>query len=284
MKFAMYIQFLSTLRRLGADACADEMIRLGLSHAEVLASTGSPIPDVIGDTKKAAELARVFAERGLGFACYSVGTCLWQNPEAERELLAHAEIAAALGSPYLHHTLLSWLRLPACPPGPDDAIAYAAEAAVRVANAARPLGITCLYEDQGLYCNGVEGFGRFYYEVKRVCPNVGVCGDMGNALFAGTEPEDFFRAFASEIRHVHVKDYLRKTAVQQPGRYWLPVENGKNSGWVRPTIVGDGTINFAACMEVLRSVGYDGVYALELEHPEPFEAGVIQAEKILSAL
>ena len=284
MKFAMYSRFLPTLARLGAEACADELVRLGLSHAETLAVTGSPLPEIINDTKKAEAVRKVFASRGLSFACYSVGTCLWQNPDAERELLYHAEIAAALGSPYLHHTLLSWFRLPECPPDPDDAIAFASEAAVRVAKAAAPLGISCIYEDQGLYCNGVEGFGKFYSEVKRVCPSVGVCGDMGNSLFVGTEPEVFFRAFAKEIRHVHVKDYLRKTSDEMPGKYWLPIENGKNHVWVRDTIVGDGTINFAACMEVLHSVGYDGVFALELEHPEPFEEGILQAERVLSAL
>ena len=281
MKFAMYSRFIPTLARLGTEKTADELLRLGLTHAEVLEVTGRTTARVIDDTKTAEALKKTFASRGLGFACYSVGTTLWQNPEAEKELVYHAELAAALGSPYLHHTLLSWLRLPECPPGREEALQFASEAAIRVARAAKPLGITCIYEDQGLYANGVEGFGTFYREVKRVCDNVGVCGDMGNTLFAGEEPEDFFRAYAGDIKHVHVKDYIRKHSPEQPGKYWIPVEGGKNGNWVRDTLVGDGTVNISACMDVLRSVGYDGVFALELEHPEPFEEGILQAEKVL---
>ena len=34
----------------------------------------------------------------------------------------------------------------------------AADAAARVANYAATLGLTCIYEDQGFYLNGIDGF------------------------------------------------------------------------------------------------------------------------------
>ena len=40
------------------------------------------------------------------------------------------------------------------------------EAAAEVADYAKPLGVKCIYEDQGLFANGVDGFGAFYRQMK----------------------------------------------------------------------------------------------------------------------
>ncbi|MCQ2430976.1 MAG: sugar phosphate isomerase/epimerase [Clostridia bacterium] len=284
MKFAMYTNFIELLLEAGTDKTADKMLSLGLPYGEVLDTAGPGKTPLLRDTDTAKQAGAALSARGISLACYSVGVNLYHDPESEKNLLLHAELAAAIGSPFLHHTLIPGLRPRADIPNAEEALETAAEAAVRIARASAPLGLTCLYEDQGMYANGVENFGKFYYEVRRVCPNVGVCGDMGNSLFVGTEPEDFFRAYAKEIRHVHVKDYLRKKSPEQPGIYWLPMENGKNQMWLRDVLTGDGTVNITGCMEVLREAGYDGVYALELCHPEPFDEGVRQSIRILERL
>ena len=89
----------------------------------------------------------------------------------------------------------------------------------------------------------------------------------------------FFEAFKDDIKHVHMKDYLWKEGPECPGKYWLPTRGGH---WLRPVLTGDGVINLEACMKVLKSIGYDGPLALELDHPEPFEEGVKQAIAHLS--
>lgn len=154
------------------------------------------------------------------------------------------------------------------------------DAAEQVARYAEPLGITCLFEDQGIYLNGLAGFGKFFYELKRRCSNVGVCGDVGNILFVDEDPVDFFEMFKEDIKHVHIKDYLRKPAAKQSiGHYWLPTRGGQ---WLRETMVGSGIVDFESCMKVLKSVGYQGGLGLELGHPEPFEVGVQQAMEYLN--
>jgi len=274
MQFTMYSRFNQTLAKLGAQSTADYAANLGFSSVEVLEVTSPGHPSVIPDRETAKTIRQVLAERGLTVACYSVGTCVYRSPEAEESLKYQAEIAAELGSPFLHHTLIPWLKKPADAPSFDEALEITADAAARVAKHAAPLGITCLYEDQGLYANGVTGFGTFYREIKNRAQNVGVCGDVGNVLFVDESPVPFFREFIGEIRHVHIKDYLYKTNTSvSPGMYWLGTDGGN---WVRDTMIGHGDLDIAGCMDILKKAGYDGALAFENEHPEPYEAGVKQ--------
>lgn len=278
MRFAMYARFNSMAKRIGLEATADFAAEMGFSAVEILESTGEGDPSLIPDVDTAKNAKEILSSRGLSVACYSVGTCVYHAPEAEKSLIRQAEIAAALDCPFLHHTLLPWLRHTEGMPTFDDGIAGAVEGAARVADAAKAFGIRCIYEDQGLYANGVEGFGVFYRQMKQRCSNVGVCGDIGNSLFVDEGAEKFFAAYAEEICHVHMKDYLRKSVKDAPGRYWLMTKGGN---WLRDTMIGDGIVNFDTCMQILRGVGYDGVYALENEHPEPYEEGVKQAMQFL---
>ena len=279
MQFTMYSRFIPTLAKLGAEATADYAINLGFSSVEVLEVTSPGHPSVIPDRETAKKIRRIFHERGLTVACYSVGTCIYRSPEAEESLRYQAEIAAELGSPFLHHTLVPWLKLPENAPTFDEALENVADAAARIAEYAAPLGVTCLYEDQGLYANGVDGFGRFYREIKKRTNNVGVCGDVGNVLFVDESPVPFFREFIGEIRHVHIKDYLYKTdTVVSPGMYWLGTGHGN---WVRDTMIGHGDLDIAGCMKILKDAGYTGALAFENEHPEPYEAGVKQGMEYL---
>ena len=274
MQFTMYSRFNPTLAKLGADATADYAANLGFSSVEVLETTPPGHPSVIPDRETAKNIRRIFSEHGLTVACYSVGTCIYRSPEAEESLKYQAEIASELGSPFLHHTLVPWLKLPENAPTFDEALENVADAAARIAEYAAPLGVTCLYEDQGLYANGVDGFGRFYREIKKRTNNVGVCGDVGNVLFVDESPVPFFREFIGEIRHVHIKDYLYKTdTAVSPGMYWLGTGHGN---WVRDTMIGHGDLDIAGCMKILKDAGYTGALAFENEHPEPYEAGVKQ--------
>ena len=274
MHFTMYVNFIELLAELGPEATAKKAKEMGFGSVEVLESTAPGHPAVIPDVTTAQWVREIFEAEELHFACYSVGTNLFRAPENEAALCRHAEIACALGAPYLHHTVLPGLQLDENSPAYDVAIAEAADAAERVANYAATLGLTCIYEDQGMYVNGIEGFGGFLAEMKRRCANVGVCADMGNIMFADETPAPFFEAFKDDIKHVHFKDYLWKEGPESPGRYWMRTKGGH---WVRPTLVGDGVIDLKSCIDVLKRIGYDGALAYEADHPEPYEEGVKQA-------
>ena len=286
MKFAMYMGFSEYVMENGFENAAAYAKRHGFSAVEMLAlKKNTPVPDV--ETAKRARA--ILDEHGLKVACHSAGANLWDNnskhpsgfkiSEADEQfLMEQVEIAATLGSPYLHHTLLPWLTLPADAPGYEEAIETVVEAAVRVADYAASFGITCIYEDQGRYVNGVEGFYGFFSKMKKRCKNVGICGDLGNILFVNETPEVFLKTYIEDICHVHVKDYLWKKASISPGTYWL---RAKDNSWLRDTMIGSGVVDFEACMKLLKDAGYQGHFSLEIEHPEPYEEGVQQAFEYL---
>lgn len=280
MNYSFYTRFTEMLIRDGAEKTAEYARSMGFSSVEILEGIGRSTH--IPDTKTAETIRRVFAEYGLTFACYSVGCDVYGNPAAEDALVRHAELAAALGCPYLHHTLKTGLRMDAESPAADVVLDEVTATAIRIANRAKPLGVTCIYEDQGMYANGIANFGRFYREVHRVCDNTGVCGDFGNILFVDEDPAAFLAAYAKDILHVHVKDYLRKSFVGAvPTGGWYPTLHGQ---YLRDTTVGAGVIDIPACMKVLHDAGYRGAYALELCHPEPFDDGVRIAMRYLDQI
>lgn len=278
MNVAMYTGFTRMVEQAGLEKTAEYAAGLGFSSVEMLSNGFSSNPGVIPDVEAAARARVILEKKGLSVACHSVYTDLWRNEGAVHRTMELVEVAAALGAPYFHHTVLTGDAGAEDAPDFADAVEAAVETAERIANLAEKFGITCIYEDQGDYLNGVEGFGAFYGEMKRRCRNVGVCGDVGNVLFVGEQPEKFFETYKKDICHVHIKDYLQKEAEESPGRYWKKAAGGN---WLRETMIGDGVVNIAACMKILKEVGYQGAFALENGHPEPYEAGVAQAIQVL---
>lgn len=279
MNFSMYFGFDAMCLEKGVEATAAFAKAHGYSSVETLRSAAEGPHPIAGNVKDAKQVKKILDQAGLPVACYSVFADT-RKPETKQRLLEHLEIVAELACPFLHHTLLPGLT---STDNSDyaEAVKIAADTAIAVADRAKELGIRCIYEDQGFYVNGVEGFGGFYNTVKQACGNVGVCMDFGNILFADETPEAFLDAYKDEVVHVHIKDYLRKKTPAAPAKNWLLAANGN---WLRDTVVGDGVVDFAACMKILNAIGYRGAFALEIGHPEPFEAGIAQAMELLTAL
>lgn len=260
MKFAMYSAFVGNVKEYGWEKAADIAVELGFDAVEMFDVTGPNTEPVLKTAEEAKEARRILESRGLNMACYSVYADAYGAPESVEQLKHHAEMAAHCGSPYLHHTILSWIAEGEGQPEFDEGIDFAVNVAEEVANHAKNFGVTCIYEDQGLYLNGVDGFAAFFYELKTRCSNVGVCGDMGNSLFIDVPAEEFFRAFKDDIKHVHIKDYYRETTEKAPADDWYITKGG---AWLKDCMLGKGVVNFDECMEVLKEIGYTGPLALE---------------------
>ncbi len=278
MNISMYAQFSNMVIQKGIEETAAYAAGLGFSSVEVFEDCINSVQWSFPDVASATAAKEVLNEYGLTVSCYSAYVNAWNQKNSVNRAIEMLEIVSALGCPYFHHTLLPWIVMDADSPSFEEGIEEALNEAERIANHAKNLGITCLYEDQGHYVNGVKGFGVFFKEMKRRCKNVGVCGDFGNIMFEAEKPENFLEAYADHIRHVHVKDYLQKKSEASPGRGWI---NAKGDIWLRETIVGTGNVDIGACMKVLEKAGYRGAYALEIGHTEPFEEGVNQAMKCL---
>lgn len=260
MEFAFYAGFTEMCRRDGIEKTVAYAAKQGFSAVEPLETTSGQT-QTVRNLREAEELRRILADQGMSVACYSVGTNLYRSPAAVDDLCRKLEIASAMGSPFLHHTIACGLNAVTSIPGAgfDDMLPELVEGACRVAEKAKSYGIRCIYEDQGFYVNGVRNFGKFYHAVHENCPTVGVCGDLGNISFVDETAVDFYNAFAPYIVHVHCKDYKIYDA-EKYGCY-----RTAQGRYLENTLPGTGNVDYHACFRILMEHGYTGKYALELE-------------------
>jgi sugar phosphate isomerase/epimerase len=272
MNVAMYTDFFKTLKSDGIVKAADLAKKAGFDSVEMLETRAL---ELIPDEKSARQTREILSDRGIEMSCYSFavdmipfdkyGNIVGDTAEAEKVTIEAARIASKLGSPYFHHTLVTNLRPDLHLPKPpyNEVLETLVGAASRIARACNDMGITVLYEPQGFYVNGSKNFGKFYNEMKRLGYNVGVCGDMANTLFVDERPVEFYKNFASEIRHVHVKDYEclgrkydfeRKCLLSLGGTVYSETE------------LGSGAVDFKSCMRILKDADYRGAFSFEINH------------------
>ena len=282
MKFAMYYGFGELLREKSISETIAYLKRFGFSGVEFIFSGKDPSKDLVGNVRTAQRLREAFNKEGIDVSCYSAYCDVYDKDEIPAAL-TRIEIAAALGSPFFHHTLIPQLSLPIDPNDFEQRLPYTLSVAEKIANHAEKHGITVLYEEQGRYINGIEHFGIFFNEMKRRCGNIGVCADFGNIIYAGEKPEDFIAAYIDDIKHVHVKDYHFKTFEECPER--PDADWGKAKyGWAKNSVVGEGIIDMEKCLKLLKAANYDGIYSLEICHKEPLDYGINTATKLLTEI
>ena len=251
---ASYSTFTADLHHHGLTYALQHSAALGFEAVEILSTRRDRIP-----TESEVRAARKqFDAFGLPVVCYSVAVDLSTGDAAPIEALKrHAEYAAILGSSYLHHTLLPALSQQASAPAYADVLPRVLDAAAQVARHASSLGVTCLYEPQGYYFNGMVGLGHFLAEIKKLCPNVGICADAGNPLFLHEDPVALAKALAADVRHVHVKNYgITRTEPTAKERYLL-----SNGTWLGATSLQEGAVDIRALLAALPD--YEGAISIE---------------------
>lgn len=269
MNISMYVGFSELVKSRGITEAARHAASLGFSSVELLEFVDLENPSLtFKDKNDAAKALKVLRSYGLSVSCLSVCANVVdiyaENPTTVKPVIERlkkcADIAAALECPYLHHTLISHLRLPENAPSYESVLPLALEAAEEVANYCLPLGITCLYEPQGMYFNGVEGYGTFYCEIRKRCQNVGVCYDIGNTLFVDRAPLPFIEKFAHDTMHVHLKNYRLRHPAPDGETCKL---RSKSGVCLECVPLRSGDIDITSCLQVLKKAGYNGAFALE---------------------
>ena len=266
MKLSLYCGVSKIIRERGWEAAAEEALRLGCNMLETIDNPQAPEPPLLADIEQAREVRKVLDAHGVSISCCSVFSNLYKSPETVAYLKSYAELAAEAGSPFLHHTLLPWIEPCDETPEANEAIKCVVDAAEEVANHAAKFGITCLYEGQGLIVNGIDGYRKFFDELKRRCKNVGVCGDIGNTLFVDVAPKDFLREFIGDIKHVHVKEYKRFPYSLKKEYGWLRTRDGS---FIADVPLGTGICEIDECMKILKNAGYNSVVSIESMDPPP---------------
>ena len=260
MRFTNYTPFCADLEKHGIEYAAAHSAELGFEAVEFLDLC--PIEQPLPSRIQAEQVVQALRANGLSVACYSLCADL-SVPDREallKELFLHVDFAAAIGSPFFHHTVVCGLELPPNAPTYDEMLALVLPVVTAVARRCAEYGMTCLYEPQGMYFNGVDGLGRLFAEVKKTCPNVGICGDVGNSLFADTPATDIYDAFIDHMVHVHVKDYQvgqgeEGETTDLYSRSGIPIYDRD---------IGRGVTDFEYCFAKLKAAGYDGDIAFEI--------------------
>lgn len=213
---------------------------------------------------EAARKIRAYADkRGIKFCCLSCLASIRPENVAETVPLmkAFVDVAAILGSPYFHHTLVAKYNTPEYVIENKEALFETVIQAVReIYDYGQSVGVRLVYEDQGYLINGVEGFGRFLNEVDR---DVGVVLDFGNHYNVDEGMDGFFNAFRDRVCHVHVKDVEYVDQPSRPGN-WIKTLHGK---FFRVVPMGQGIIDHEKYIRQLEASGYTGCYSLEFGAP-----------------
>ncbi len=286
MNFTMYSNFASTVKTEGIDAAIAKARGLGFSSVEFIELVNDTWVPCIKDVESAKEFKQVLDQNGLDVACYSVAGTLYvpgMTPETvtdvEKAMCHYAEIAAAVGSPLLHHTLIM-NNIRADELAFSEALRLIVPVAVRIAKYAYSLGVRCIYEPQGPFFNGTEKFGLLYHAVKEECPWVGVCGDVGNMLFADGSPVEFFSTYVKEMLHAHIKDYI-PTEPSPTAPDWSIAPSGKT---YKECVIGTGCIDLDTCLSLLKDAGYTGAFGFENGPVSEYERGVEAGQAIIKRI
>ncbi|HEX2217894.1 MAG TPA: TIM barrel protein [Gemmatimonadales bacterium] len=99
-------------------------------------------------------------------------------------------------------------------------------------------------------------------QVERVVveSDVPLCVDTGHLLVGGADPLEVLRAAGARVTHVHFKDVDAALAARvRAGE--LGYREAVGRGLYRP--LGDGDVDVAGMVRLLRSAGYQGWYVLE---------------------
>lgn len=91
---------------------------------------------------------------------------------------------------------------------------------------------------------------------------VHLCLDTGHIAFAGGDPLDLVKTYASRIGHVHLKD-VRPDVVADVKRRNMSFQDAVEAGVF--TVPGDGSIDFVPILQTLADSGYEGWLVVEAE-------------------
>ncbi|WP_127534005.1 sugar phosphate isomerase/epimerase family protein [Paenibacillus kobensis] len=244
-----------------------QIAAMGGEHAEIvpLGFDLTANPELIGAIRdKAAEVGIVLSNYAISanFAGLSDDAYESEIERVQREV----DIAAALGVSLMRHDVAH---------SEDRSIGRflsdlprLAEACRRIADYAAPLGITTSVENHGYYVQASDRVQALVGAVDRA--NFRTTLDIGNFVCVDEDPVSAVRNNISIASMVHVKDFYRRPAANDPGEGWFRSSGGS---YLRGAIVGQGDLDIRSALRIVRQSGYDGYLSIEFEGMEPCEQG-----------
>lgn len=202
---------------------------------------------LMADEEERARFREALSRHGQAVAAVMSGY-LWDEATAHAHLLA-IDLAAELGCD----------RIVVLPPQSHMAdLGRFQRLLLEVAEVASDHGVRlAVHHHAGTVIDTAPKIDAFLGSVAH--PSVGLCFDTAHyALFADDEV-DAVEKLAGRISHVHLKDLVCRASELA----FVPdMLNGQQSF----RVPGDGVLDLAACLRVLRDLEYDGWVSVELEN------------------
>ena len=233
-----------------------------------------------------ARKLRLEADRlSMQINAYTIGGCLFQETqeamdgEVER-LKRQVDIAKILGAPILRHDVTYNLTKTGKGRSFDLQLPILAENARKITEYAATQCIQTCTENHGFIAQDSDRVERLFNAVNH--DNYGLLVDMGNFLCVDEDPIHAVSRVAPYAIHVHVKDMLIKNTPDGT----MGMTRGGN--YYKGTVVGEGDVPVKQCLQIFKSVGYDGFVSLEYEGAEDcitgISRGLANMQQILSEL
>lgn len=230
----------------------------------------------------AKEIRAKAEECGIKIIAYTVGANLyWGNEvddaKAVQRLCDEVDIAAALGAPMLRHDLFSTLQVKNKNTIPyESTIPFDKMMPTIVANARKVCdyayvrGIKTCVENHGRIFEDIDRVERFYTAMDH--ENFGLLIDFGNFIFAEADPILAVSRLAPFAIHVHAKDFWIRKYGEEPASPKVSLSRACNQ--LSGCVIGEGDINVAQCVRILKNIEYDGYVSVEYEGYEDCIEGI----------
>jgi sugar phosphate isomerase/epimerase len=233
------------------EHAAEQAAKHGYAALEVRLYNGDIIPADLNQSER-NKIRQVLAQNKIGIIGLGASTRFAFPDAAERQanvdqLRQYIELAADLEVP-LVRTFGS--------PGQitismQDAISYAADALNAVAPDAERHGVSVGLETHDAFCKGVDVAAALAQVASQ---SIGAIWDVHHPFRMGEDIETTWRVLGSRIKHVHIKDGVRRA----------------DGSW-QLVLLGKGEVPCRAVVELLHREGYNGYITAEWEkkwHPD----------------
>jgi sugar phosphate isomerase/epimerase len=303
MQLSLYTD---SVARLSLEGALDLAAEIGAGAVEIAAGGQSSAPHMridrlLADPRELDRFRDAIESRGLLIGALNCSSWVMHPVHSDRHeqiILSTIELAERLGV----STIVSMSGCPGDGPGsttinwvwypwPEDAVAlrerqWDATTALwqRIARRAQDAGVTRIaFELHPLHL--VYNVPTLMKMRAEVGPIIGANMDPSHLFWQQMDPLAVIRALGNAIFHVHLKDtQIVPDQVALAGLLdGRPFENPAERAWTFRTVgVGHGPEFWAAFVDELRTVGFDGVLSIENEDPyQPAEEGVRQAASFI---
>ena len=227
--------------------------------------------DGMSDLEYAVVLRDAAEKVGIEIVAYTIGADFlgekgWEA-EAQR-LFGQVDVAEALGAKLMRHDATGGFKgEDAKYKSFDSALPILANGCRMVTEYAVQKGIATMVENHGYFCQDSVRVEKLVNEVAN--PNFGLLVDMGNFMCADDEPAKAVGTVAKYAKHVHAKDFHKKSGNgPDPGDGFFRTRGGD---YLRGAVVGHGDVPVYQCVQTLKRSGYNGYVTIEFEGVEDNE-------------